>query len=340
MRVFRVVALCLVSGLSCSTIAAAQSLSTPSLSQKSAWLDGLNRKPGYYPDGKSGYLIQSSRTMRGNGLPWEHEVQVALPPSYFKGDKTYPVLWVTDGSYRFKWAIDTLILSGVAQEMIIVAVGAPPDALGGLDGVEVQKRRTYDFTPKVDVEKIDDALQRAAQRGGFPLYPTGGAPEFLAFVADQIRSDLSKQYRMSDDHVLFGTSGGGAFCVYALFSRPEAFRSFICNSPAFDYGDGGQFSVEERYSQSHRDLRANLFFSAGEGEILLGGVISGFHVVSSMIRMAEVLKLREYPSLNLHVKIFPAETHHTWTNTLSLRWALRALYMTKVADDRPATVER
>src|SRR5687768_3457130 len=66
---------------------------------------------------RQGYFVQPPRLMRGDGLPWDHEIQVALPPSYFKEPgKSYPVLWVTDGSFRFDWAINTLWISGIEQE--------------------------------------------------------------------------------------------------------------------------------------------------------------------------------------------------------------------------------
>ncbi|MCC8965353.1 hypothetical protein H8A95_24310 [Bradyrhizobium sp. Pear76] len=268
-----------------------------------------------------GYFIQPARLIRGAGLPWDHQIQVALPPSYFDSGKTYPVLWVTDGSFRFKWAIDTLTLSGIDQEMIIVAIGAPPAA-----SAEMLKRRTYDFLPKVDIAKNNPELQKQIELSGLASNETGGGSDFVSFVTGALRNDLGKRYLMSDDHVLYGSSQGGMFCVFALFENAGAFKSYICNSPPLAYGDGMQFRAEQQYARAHSDLAANLFLSAGEGEILQGGTITPFHVVSSMSLMAETLKLRNYPSLKLNVKIFPDEIHHRWTSTLSLRWALRELY--------------
>jgi predicted alpha/beta superfamily hydrolase len=208
-----------------------------------------------------GYYIQHPQLIRGDGLPWEHQIQVALPASYFKeSNKSYPVLWVTDGSFRFHWAIETLKLSAITQEMIIVAVGAPPEAVA-----DTSKRRTYDFLPKVDLTKGNDALKKAAEEGRFELHETGGGSDFLSFITGKLRGELQKRYRMSDNDILYGSSRGGMFCVYALFEKPEAFDTYVCNSPPLDVDGGYQFKVEEDFSRSHSDLAVNLFLSAGEG---------------------------------------------------------------------------
>src|SRR6266478_3679243 len=94
--------------------------------------------------GPPGVSIEPSRRMRAAGFKWEHEIQVALPPSYGKTENAYPVLWVTDGSYWFETAVN--IANVFAQkhlpEAIVVGVGAPPEAAD-----EYNMRRIYDFTP-------------------------------------------------------------------------------------------------------------------------------------------------------------------------------------------------
>src|SRR5688500_17435917 len=62
----------------------------------------------------AGVTIEPSRRMRAKDYPWEHEIQVALPPSYSKTDEPFPVLWVTDGSLLFQLA--TALAAGCARE--------------------------------------------------------------------------------------------------------------------------------------------------------------------------------------------------------------------------------
>jgi uncharacterized protein len=277
-----------------------------------------------------GYFVQSPRLIRGDGLPWDHEIQVALPPSYFsEPKKSYPVLWITDGSSRFDWAINTLWISGIEQEFIVVAIGAPHTV--AMDGGEVQRRRTYDFLPEVDLAKDSPELKREIEKAGLKSNKTGGGSAFLSLLTGPLRADIRKRYRTANDNILYGSSGGGMFCVFALFEKPGGFDTYICNSPPLNYGGGIQFKAEQRYAETHSDMQAKLFLSAGDGEILQGGIITPFHVVSSTSLMAETLKLRNYPSLSLNIKIFSGEIHDPWTSTLGLRWALRKMY---IADEK------
>src|SRR5262245_35596720 len=55
----------------------------------------------------SGAIIEPSLRMSFKGAPWDYEIRIALPSSYYKSDKSYPVLWVTDGSARFDRSVST-----------------------------------------------------------------------------------------------------------------------------------------------------------------------------------------------------------------------------------------
>jgi predicted alpha/beta superfamily hydrolase len=264
--------------------------------------------------------IEPPRRMRAEGFAWDHEIQIALPASYRQSKKSYPVLWVTDGSWMFRPAACTafnLNLSKHIPEMIVIAVGAPADAAD-----DVLTRRLYDFTPTNDGPTFD----------GFGAYKTnpnmrlpkefGGAPRFLSFLVDTVRSKLAKEYRMSGMHTLFGDSGGGIFCTYAFLARPAAFDNYICGSPSLNWGHQALFRLEDQYAQAHKDLPAQVFFGAGEAEILED---YDFAIVSSMTRMAEILQSRSYPSLKLHARIFSGEDHLSAV-TMNLSWGLRTLW--------------
>src|SRR5262245_45723789 len=278
----------------------------------------------------AGVTIEPSRRMRASGYPWEHEIQIALPPSYGKGDRKYPVLWVTDGSFFLSAALEvaTACAGKTVPEMIVVAIGAPPE-----ERAEVQTRRGYDFSPSermgfdgfgssVYKAQVDSGLKKLAAEGRPMTIKAGGAPRFLPFLVDEVRGQLSKDYRMADDHTLFGHSGGGLFCGYALVARPSAFKRYICGSPSLAAGDYEVFRMEERYAEANRDLAASVFFGAGEAEILDGGL---WGIVSSMTRFEEILKSRKYPSLKLSTRIFPDEKHVS-VIPLVLSWGLRAVW--------------
>jgi predicted alpha/beta superfamily hydrolase len=278
----------------------------------------------------AGVSVEPSRRMRASGYPWEHEIQIALPPSYGKSDRKYPVLWVTDGSFFLSAALEvaTACAGKTVPEMIVVAIGAPPEAKA-----EVGTRRGYDFSPNensafegfgsaVHKALIDSGLKKLAAEGKPFTIRVGGAPQFLPFLVDEVRGQLGRDYRMADDDTLFGHSGGGLFCGYALVARPTAFKRYICGSPSLAAGDYEVFRIEERYAQANRDLAASVFFGAGEAEILSG---STWGIVSSMVRLEEILKSRNYPSLKLSTRIFPDENHVS-VIPLVLSWGLRAVW--------------
>ena len=262
----------------------------------------------------AGVQIEPTLRARAKDYPWEHEIQIALPPSYGRTDQRFPVLWVTDGSMLFQLAT-ALVTSCAGQhmpEMIVVGIGAPPEAVE-----ETQMRRNFDFSPTETpgYEGFGSAAHRAREKAGenkrkaegkIAIDRFGGAPRFLPFVTQTIRQQLAHDYRMADDHTLFGHSGGGLFCTYALVTQPQAFKRYICGSAALAAGDYEVFRIEERYAQQHTDLAAIVFFGVGEKEALDGNTLGIF---SSTARFAEILKTRAYPSLKLHFRAFEGESH-------------------------------
>jgi len=283
--------------------------------------------------GPPGVKIEPSRRMRAEGYEWDHEIQIALPASYAKTSNAYPVLWVTDGAYWFEPAVNIVDFTDAEHlpEMIVIAVGAPPEAAN-----ETHTRRNFDFSPKsigwefsgfgseparVDRKKIED---RFMVSGELPAAKYGGAPAFLKFLIETVRPALARDYRMADDNTLFGHSAGGTFCTYAFLARPDGFNKYVCGSPSLTWGDYELFRMEDTYARTHKDLAAKVFFGVGEAEILSGNSV-GYPFVSSMTRMAEILKSRSYPSLQLHAEVFPGETHLP-SAVITLRRGLRVLW--------------
>jgi predicted alpha/beta superfamily hydrolase len=237
--------------------------------------------------------------MRAAGFEWDHEIRVALPFSYPRTERIYPTLWITDN--QLETALD--VLAGL--ELILVSVGG-----GQISPSEFQRRRTFDFSPREDYlwEGPGGDYIRANPPPGWLENKGGGAGGFLDFLIDDVRHALASEYRMDpDDHGIVGESGGGMFVGFALFARPGGFARYICGSPNL-YGSNNRiFELEERHAAEHDDLPADVFFAAGEGEITQP-FINAAGCVSSMVKMAETLSFRGYPSLRLTVRIFPGET--------------------------------
>jgi uncharacterized protein len=276
------------------------------------------------------HVIEPPRLMKAPGFPWAHEIRVALPWDYHETDKAYPVLWVTDNALEYALFVLDGPNSSINLDIILVSVGAGP-----VSARERAARRIYDFTPLPGLffeGPCGDAFRREWSKG-FPELlgsdAVGGARAFLDFLIDDVRSVLATEYRMAaDDHGIVGVSAGGRFVAYALFRRPGAFHRFICGSPYVNAGDFEIFKMEEQYAAEHDDLAAHVFLGAGELEIT-EPLISSAGIVSSMVRLAETLTTRAYPSLQLTVKLFPGESHCTmWHPILSS--GLRAVWKDKL----------
>jgi hypothetical protein len=194
--------------------------------------------------------------------------------------------------------------------MIIVGVGAPQ----GVPTVTMLERRLFDFTPSVKGPEFSgfkaELFDRygADQSGAIPASAKfGGAPLFLDSLVD-FRTRLSGTYRMADEHILFGHSGGGIFCAFALLSEPDAFSAYICGSPGLSWGDFELLRLEESGARRRTDLPARVFFGVGEKE-LLEHRLSVRGTASATMRLVGILEARRYPSLQLNARVFPGETH-------------------------------
>lgn len=268
----------------------------------------------FSPDSKipSRGTVDSVRLVRAEGWEWDHQVRVYLPASYHHTDRAYPTLWITDNSLELIQAALTGDALGLSPELIVVAVGAPPDT----NAAEFQRRRSYDFIP-------DKALM-GPMFAPMPAESLGGAPGFLDFLVNQLRPMLAEEYRMDlDDQGYAGHSGGGQFGLYVLLNKPESFDKYIISSPA---AYQPWLDMEERWHENNKDLKAKVFLSAGEAEAA-HPVWSASQIVSTVATMAERLTVRRYPSLELTVKIFPDEDHLTvmpiaYTRGIRVLWGM------------------
>ena len=270
------------------------------------------------------YQVLPTRRMQGTGVPWPHDVHIALPPSYEQGDRSYPVLWLTDASLSFLLAVGLMNWLHTTQEvgeLIVVGVGASDES----DHAEFAGRRTHDFYPV-------PRWANAGPGGGYmeadmsdELRSAGGGAEaVLSFLVDELRPQLGAEFRFADDHGLVGFSGGGHFVGFALFARPTAFGRYLAGSPALSGSQDLLFTLEADYAATHDDLAVKVFLGAGEAE-LADPFVAAVDVVGSMTRMAQLLRIRNYPSLELTTRLYPGQTHGS-ALSYSLSDGLRTLY--------------
>jgi len=138
-----------------------------------------------------------------------------------------PVLYVLDADIGFALAAEVARLRGIMGMLptaMVVGIGY------GVGFPEFAKLRTADLTPP-----LSDAGRDAL--GGMTSFigdQDGGADAFLAFLADTLAPEIGRRYpeASATDRILFGHSLGGLFTAYALLNRPDAFTTFLANSPS------------------------------------------------------------------------------------------------------------
>ena len=221
------------------------------------------------------------RQLKSAATGRNYDIYVQLPTGYAQSQKKYPVLYVLDGQWDFK-LLDSiyggLLYDGFIPEMIIVGItysGANPD---------YNALRAMDYTPASDAT----------------IPGSGGAPKFLAFFKNELIPFIETNYRAdASQRVLMGSSFGGTFTLYALFSEPGLFHGYVAASPVTVYGDRFAFTQEAEYAKSHKDLPVRLFVSVGALEDLKAPVEE----------FMQVLSQRGYTGLSLETRMIEGERH-------------------------------
>lgn len=222
------------------------------------------------------------RQLKSSATGRSYDIYVRLPDQYDRQQgKKYPVLYLLDGQWDFK-LLDSiqsgLLYDKFVPEMIIVGItysGDRPD-YGAL--------RAMDYTPVHDVF----------------ISGSGDAPRFFGFLKEQLLPFIESNYRVdASQRVLMGSSFGGTFTLYALFTEPMLFNGYVIGSPIVTYGQRFAFQQEAEYASRHRDLPVRLFLSVGELEEMAGPVQE----------FIQVLRERKYSGLELETRIIAGERH-------------------------------
>ncbi len=159
--------------------------------------------------------IGKTATIHSEILNEDRKLEIYLPKSYGKSDKTYPVLYLLDSFYNFSHAVGTveyLFLNQLIPEMIIVGIR--------------NTRRNRDLTPY-----SPELSKKHQERLGL----TGGADKFIDFLDKELIPHVERTYRAAPYRTIVGHSLGGLFNVYTFFKKPELFNSYITISPSLWY---------------------------------------------------------------------------------------------------------
>jgi len=147
---------------------------------------------------------------------------------------------------------------------------------------------------------------------------SGGADKFLTFIRKELIPFIESNYRVSSsDRAIAGVSASGLFTLYALFKHSETFQRYFADSPSINWDEPYMYKLENDFAVSHKDLPVNLF-------MCVGGLESESYK-NNMNKMAQLLRSRQYPNLEMETVIFKNETHGSIYQAAISR-ALKMLY--------------
>ncbi|KAA0230912.1 alpha/beta hydrolase [candidate division KSB1 bacterium] len=209
----------------------------------------------------------------------EYDLYIHLPRNYGSKDQKHPVLYLLDAQWDFP---------------LVTAIFGQQFYDGFLPGLVIVGITWGGKNPNHDSLRARDLTPNNAA----PLLQSGGAPKFLAFIKQELIPFIESKYLVSGDRTLMGSSFGGLFTLYALFSETELFQRYVLTSPAVGWANEGIYAFEKNYADKKSQLPARLFMAVGELED-----VAGFQ------KFADQLKARNYDGLALQTRVLENTGH-------------------------------
>lgn len=238
-------------------------------------------------------------TLASSAIGQEYNIFVALPHTYTKVSRAYPVIYVLDANAVFGIVTETVrelnFLDDI-PETIVVGIGYPVDNFIATLGF-----RTRDFTPTEVVGWYD-----REQKPYFTDAPedagSGGATKFLQFIREELMPLIDTTYRtVPGCNCVVGHSFGGLFDLYALFNQPNTFQRYIIGSPSIWWDNAAILNPAKEFAANKADVSARVFISAGADE--------DPDMIGDLQKMVDVLHEKQSRGFSLTKHIFEGEIH-------------------------------
>ena len=289
-------------------------------------VDAANTSAPAAADVAQPYVLKDTevRTLHAAHLARDYELYVSLPPSYGTGQRSYPVVFVTDAPYAFPLTRSIAArVTGHSRELpefILVGLGYARGDTG-----EFSRRRDYTPSAHGDRAATSDMPGRAAVYGEAEGYRRFVADDVFPFIASHYRADMTRK-------VFAGHSYGSLFGTYVMLTSPEMFDGYVLGSPSLWFDDYLLLARERAFAGAHRDLRARVYLGAGEFEALSPKgrphdprYNTDRDMVADTQAFARVLASRRYPGLKVRSDVIAGEDHLTVAPALMTRgliWTL------------------
>lgn len=239
--------------------------------------------------------IGKSYTISSKILQEERKYWLYLPDDYNENkSKTYPVVYLLDAKINFhSYTGLQKMLSrgrrgGFIPKMIVVGV--------------VNTNRTRDLTP-IKAKNLPEKFRKNKAM----LTDSGGGEKFLNFLINELRPEIEKNYRTTNQTTFVGHSFGGLTVLYTLFKHPEYFDNYLAIDPSVWWADGFLLdSAKERLPKIDFSEK-RIFFSSSNHQKLEATEDE----LSSLFEKLQPKNLRwkfkNYPEENHGSVIIPSE---------------------------------
>ncbi len=222
-----------------------------------------------------------------------YPIYVRWPKGHAEGNEKYPLVLLQDAPYAFPIAVSVFRRMGGRELRDAVVVG-----IGYAEGDEAPVSRTRDYTP---THSPNEPMGHSKASRAV----SGGAAAYVKFLAEELLPLLQQKYRIDPaQRVFVGHSFGGLLGAHVLFTRPRLFSHYVLGSPSLWYDNKVIFRQEAAWADQNAHLPAHVVMLTGAEEN--AGVNK---MVDDMQALADALRRRHYPDLNLQVRVLPDQTH-------------------------------
>lgn len=249
------------------------------------------------PAGRAEPLVLGETfTLQSSALGEARRINVYRPPAWGEAAAApRPVLLVLDGGV----GEDLPHLAGLVQ--VLVANGSMrPFLVVGVENTQRRRDLTGPTTAPADLAIA-------------PL--VGGSAAFRAFLREELKPELVRRYRVTEEMALVGESLAGLFVVETFFLEPALFQIYVAVDPSLGWSDKALVRGAPARLAAWPALERTLW--------LAGADAAGNGPVTA--ELAEVLRRVAPPRVRWHHEPMPEEGHGTIYHPAALR-AFRALF--------------
>jgi len=178
-------------------------------------------------------------TLTSKVVGQEYELRISVPNSYENSDISFPVIYLLDAQWDFSMMSSLygqMFYDGDLPAHIIVGV-----TWGG-ENPDPDKLRMRDFSPTQIKEEVG----------------TGGADAFLSFIETELIPYIDENFRTQSQRTLIGSSLGGLFTYYTMFTNPGLFANYLPTATAAGWDDQFIINLAKEFAEQRNTAKGDL----------------------------------------------------------------------------------